>query len=323
MSSLDRVFAEFEEENKTSPEDVKKSSKKSDTEAVSVPEGGDKSKQEVEKEAPATSTDEDVDDWFETVEEPAKDKPVEDQTVEKEPVKKDAAEEDPAVETPAAKALAKADDGWFETVEEEPAGDKQAEDKPVEEEPADETPVEETTATDEPIVVDDWFQPSKDQAIAETLSEESADAGVPMSVEASPIVVPAVSAVVMRASMQQFQSLKASLLDKSDVATIQNKPFIKRSGWRKMALAFNLSDEIIKEEKEIIGEDFEWRIWVKVTAPNMRTVTGVGACSSRERDFAHLEHDVYATAHTRAKNRALSDMIGSGEISWEELRGLG
>lgn len=273
MSTIEDIFDEFEEEDKTSPEDVKKPIQKPDSEAVSAPDEGNESKEEVEKDAPAKSTEDDVDDWF-------------------------------------------------ETVEEETAKDQPVEDKPVEEVATDETPAEETTTTDEPIVVDDWFQPSEDQAPAETPSEVSAGAGVPMSVEASPIVRQAVSAEVMKEQMRQFQNLKASLLDKSDIATIQNKPFIKRSGWRKLALAFNLSDEIIKEEKEVIGDEFEWRIWVKAWAPNGRFSTGIGGCCSDERDFAHLRHDVYATAHTRAKNRALSDLIGSGEVSWEELRGM-
>ena len=326
MSSIEDVFNEFEEKekDKNSSEDVKKPAQKPDSEAVSAPDGGDESKDEVEKDAPATSKDEDVDDWFETAEEePAGDKPTEDQPVEEKSVN-EKEEGTPSEEPPVAIATpAVVDDDWFETVEEKPAIDKPGEDKQVEEEPAGKTPAEETPATETPAeAIDDWFEPSEDQAIAETPSEVSVDAGVPMSIEASPIVVPAVSAVVMRASMQEFQRLKASLLDKSDVATIQNKPFIKRSGWRKMALAFNLSDEIVKDERVVHNDDFECRIWVKVWAPNGRSVVGIGACSSKERNFAHVEHDVYATAHTRAKNRALSDMIGSGEVSWEELRGM-
>lgn len=230
-----------------------------------------------------------------------------------------------------APSKAEDDDDWFAPAvdvpaEEESAGDKPADDQPVEGEVAGETPAEETPATEVTAVVDDdWFEPAtEEQAPAEIPSEVSAGAIVPMSVEASPIVVPAVTAEVMRESMRQFQSLKASLLDKStDIATIQNKPFIKRSGWRKFALAFNVSDEITKEERDEHDDDFTWRIWVKVWAPNGRSVVGIGACSSEERDFAHLQHDVYATAHTRAKNRALSDLIGSGEVSWEELRGFG
>jgi hypothetical protein len=47
----------------------------------------------------------------------------------------------------------------------------------------------------------------------------------------------------------------------------------------------------------------------------------VGACASNERRFAHLDHDVRATAHTRGKNRAIADLVGGGEVSAEELEG--
>lgn len=144
-----------------------------------------------------------------------------------------------------------------------------------------------------------------------------------ISVQASPIVIPAVTPEYMKGQMKLFQRMKASLLDRDqDIATIQGQPYVKRSGWRKFALAFNLSDEIVREVKDVIGNNFTWRIWVRAWAPNGRSVVGIGACSSEERSFAHLQHDVYATAHTRAKNRALSDLIGSGEVSWEEIKGF-
>ena len=219
----------------------------------------------------------------------------------------------------------KDDDDWFgETVE------KPVEEKPVDEgsveEKTEETTTEETTAAETSLEVDDeWFAPDPEKQVSTEITPAvSVDMGVLAGVKASPIVVPAVTAEVMRASMIQFQSLKASLLDKNkDIATIQNKPFIKRSGWRKFALAFNISDEIIMEKRDEHDDGFTWRMWVRATAPNGRCAVGIGACSSEERNFAHLEHDVYATAHTRAKNRALSDLIGSGEVSWEELRGFG
>lgn len=234
-----------------------------------------------------------------------------------EETKDDTEEEAP---TPSEK---KDDDSWFgETVE------KPVEEKPVDEgsveEKTEETTTEETPAAETSLEVDDeWFAPDPEKQVSTEITPPvSVDMGTLAGVEASPIVVCAVTAEVMRASMQQFQSVKASLLDKKDIATIQNKPYIKRSGWRKLGLAFNLSDEIIKEVRDEIDGGFLWRIWVRVWAPNGRSVVGIGGCCSDERDFAHLEHDVYATAHTRAKNRALSDMIGSGEVSWEELRGM-
>lgn len=221
------------------------------------------------------------------------------------------------------------DDDWFAPAVDEPTGEEPTKDRPADDQPVEEESVEEKTeeppAAETPDDVgEEWFVPAtEEQAPAEIPTKVSVDIGTLVGVEASPIVCQAVTAEEMKAQMQQFQNLKASLLDKNtDIATIQNKPYIKRSGWRKMGLAFNLSDEIVKEVRDEIDGGFLWRIWVRVWAPNGRSVVGIGGCCSDERDFAHLEHDVYATAHTRAKNRALSDMIGSGEVSWEELRGF-
>lgn len=129
-----------------------------------------------------------------------------------------------------------------------------------------------------------------------------------------------VSLTKIVSGMEVFTELKQKILSEVDKQKIGDKIYIKRSGWRKLAFAFNISDEIIKSEKELLADNaFVWRIWVKTTAPNNRYVVGIGSCSSNERAFAHVEHDVYATAHTRAKNRAISDILGSGEVSAEEM----
>jgi hypothetical protein len=117
-----------------------------------------------------------------------------------------------------------------------------------------------------------------------------------------------------------FLELKKRLLSSSDYQRIGDTKFIRKSGFRKLSVVFNLSDEITEQEK-VEREDgsFYWRIVSKTTAPNGRTSVGVGICDSKERNFAHLEHDVYATAHTRAKNRAISDMVAGGVVSAEEM----
>jgi hypothetical protein len=140
-------------------------------------------------------------------------------------------------------------------------------------------------------------------------------------VEVQPSVVkPAVSPREAKENWQLFQNLKRELLDKGDYAKIQQKNYIKKSGFRKLAVAFNISDEIIEEERtEREDGSFFWRIKAKATAPNGRCSTGVAICDSRERNFAHVEHDVYATAHTRAKNRAISDLVAGGVVSYEEM----
>ena len=149
------------------------------------------------------------------------------------------------------------------------------------------------------------------------------------------------------AFMNNYQAVCKALLDKSDYQMIQGKPCKKKSAWRKIATAFNLSDEII--DKEIIREDdfqiISARFEVKVTAPNGRTGIGSASCSIFDKirykatpkypadtekpsnfelrsRFNNAENDVIATAHTRAKSRAIGDLVGMGEVSAEELEGM-
>ena len=134
------------------------------------------------------------------------------------------------------------------------------------------------------------------------------------------IVRPAVTAAQAVAAWNEFQQLKKAIITQSDLQRIQGKDFIKKSGWRKFAQYFNLTDDIISEVREPVGDtDWVWTIKVKCMAANGRSTVGVGKCASNEKKFAHLEHDTYATAHTRAKNRAISDLIAVGEVSAEEV----
>lgn len=147
------------------------------------------------------------------------------------------------------------------------------------------------------------------------------------------MVVPAVAPEIALKAWRDYLTMKRMLLDSSDyqsITTFQTgkgttkRSFIKKSGWRKLATAFNLSDEIIKEERKEynlgqVNYYFVIEVTAKVTAKNGRISTAIGSCASNERKFAHTEHDVRSTAHTRAKNRAISDMIGGGEVSAEEV----
>ena len=136
-------------------------------------------------------------------------------------------------------------------------------------------------------------------------------------------VRPLVSADEAAKAWQDFKRLKQKLLDKDDYQRIGDSKFIRKSGFRKLSVVFNLSDKIIEQEKTVREDDpFYWRIVTMVTAPNGRTSVGVGICDSNERSFAHIEHDVYSTAHTRAKNRATSDMVAGGVVSAEEMSNI-
>lgn len=145
------------------------------------------------------------------------------------------------------------------------------------------------------------------------------------------LVAPAASIEEVLENWKFFQELKVKLLDKSDLQRIGDSDFPKKSAFRKYATAYNLSDTIVDEVRiPLQGEHFIWKVRVKAVAPNGRQTIGVAMCSSEEkgklydkrgRKQLRAEHDVYCTAHTRAKNRAFSDLVGMGEVSAEEVMG--
>ena len=148
-----------------------------------------------------------------------------------------------------------------------------------------------------------------------------------------------------KAFMDNYQEVCKALLDKSDFQNIKvngkPKPFKKKSAWRKIATAFNISDDIV--EKEIIRDDnyqiISANFFVRATAPNGRYGHGTGSCSifdkiknsdleqpsnfELRKRFNNAENDVIGTAHTRAKSRAISDLVGMGEVSAEEMAEMG
>jgi hypothetical protein len=102
---------------------------------------------------------------------------------------------------------------------------------------------------------------------------------------------------------------------------IQGRQFRKKSYWRAVATAFRLSVEIT-DDREYIDDNGgrHYLATARATAPDGRTATGDGSCSATEKhgNMATL-HNIRAHACTRAKNRAISDLVGFGEVSADEL----
>jgi hypothetical protein len=136
-----------------------------------------------------------------------------------------------------------------------------------------------------------------------------------------PVVVrPDVPATVE--SMNLFQRLKTEALAAEDIIEIQGKKYIKRSGWRKVSLAFNISTEITKVDRVQEGENLVVRVQARARAPNGRVAEEVGVCDSSEFEKGNLKatlHNIESKAATRAINRAISDLVGGGEVSAEEM----
>lgn len=158
--------------------------------------------------------------------------------------------------------------------------------------------------------------------------------------QAQNIVMPAVNAAEAIAAWQAYLDLKEAIVDKSaDVQYIDGKPFLKKSYWRKAATFFNLNVEIVEERSEKLGHTLVWHFVCKATAPNGRFAIGAGSCDAFEKAMLqngkyvrwdkfkkqyvpaqpNTLHNIRTTAETRAFNRAVSNLIGGGEVSAEEI----
>lgn len=159
------------------------------------------------------------------------------------------------------------------------------------------------------------------------------------------IAKPAMSTKEAMNAIKAYQELKAAIKQPEDIQIIrvngEDKEFLKKSYWRKVATFFNLTDEIISEKKETYTyyyEDgksypmFEWMVTVRATHSNGRYAEGTASCSLEEQWTPNpkqdvnnpppkVRHNIKAIAATRAKNRAISDLVGGGEVSAEEMTG--
>lgn len=160
---------------------------------------------------------------------------------------------------------------------------------------------------------------------------------------------------------EQFETIKSGLLKEEDTQSIgggKNKQtFITKSGWRKIATAFNVSVDVVDKERSVDEGVLTWRVKARATAPNGKVAESWATCASNESNHMEYigknksdveshkihniddedvmkvdgkwrrlkdprevnEHDILATAETRAKNRAISDLVGGGSVSAEEV----
>jgi len=110
------------------------------------------------------------------------------------------------------------------------------------------------------------------------------------------------------------------------IMEIQGKKFRKKAYWRAIATAFNVTCEVITvdrlevENPEPPHLDWGYTATVRATSADGRTSDGDGACmQSEKRGAMGTVHNVRSHAITRAKNRAISDLVGFGEVSADEL----
>lgn len=123
---------------------------------------------------------------------------------------------------------------------------------------------------------------------------------------------------------------------------IQGKVFRKKTYWRAVAKGFSLSVKEVKESYFTHGNDWGYRVLYEAVAPNGQIAAGDGTCMASEKAVYDYEwngrkkgkrlgvnlekteanatqHNVRGHAHTRAFNRAVSNLVGFGEVSADEI----
>jgi len=136
-----------------------------------------------------------------------------------------------------------------------------------------------------------------------------------------PIVTP-VEADRVAEMIKAFDYFKSKVLTERDFCEIQNKPYVKKSGWSKYALACNVSTEVKDERSEERNGSRIYHFTYKaIHLPSGRYAEAVGSASESEKTkWNHPEHDIRTLAQTRAFNRAISNLVGGGEVSAEEMQ---
>jgi len=160
----------------------------------------------------------------------------------------------------------------------------------------------------------------------------------------------------------QFEEIKSDLLDNEDTSKIGSNVHVNKSGWRKIATAFNVSVNILEKDMHIEDGILKAGVVATASAPNGKVAQSLGRAGSNEANFMEKvadedagperayqiaeekygaeeedvmfvdgywrwlkpprqvkEHNVVTLASTRAKNRAISDCVGGGEVSAEEI----
>lgn len=119
-----------------------------------------------------------------------------------------------------------------------------------------------------------------------------------------------------------FQKIRVKDKDENGQYVYVEREFKKKSAWQKLGRAFNVDTSIIDKEftRSKTGRINEAYYCIRATLPNGRSVESDALCSRVEKGKKNVsDHTIIATAKTRATNRAISELIGAGEVSSDEM----
>lgn len=122
-----------------------------------------------------------------------------------------------------------------------------------------------------------------------------------------------------------YADVKKKLLKPHDYYKVktkdgQEKDAIRKSGWFKFGVAFQLSYQIVHEER-IVDEDnhyIAFHFTVKAY-DGLRSAEATGSCDNREPKRPNQTlHEIRAMAETRATERAIIKMMGTDDVAAED-----
>ena len=168
-----------------------------------------------------------------------------------------------------------------------------------------------------------------------------------MMVPVKGFAMPLANVDQIKEASKKYQEFLNALLTEKDVVKIKDKKtgeeklVGKKVAFGKIARFWGVSTEVLRsffEEHECKNDVCVWayyggrsvpkikrgdkyliaKAWIKAILPNGQFAVRGAAVSESERNFAHIPHDLIATAETRAAKRAIEAVIGMGEIELAE-----
>jgi len=123
---------------------------------------------------------------------------------------------------------------------------------------------------------------------------------------------------------KRYEEVKTKLLVPTDYVVIANKKCIAKPGWMKLGVAFNLTTEIVRQQRTTNAPNeppfVRWEIDIKCIAPNGRVVEECGLCDNlEEKQIGSPEHKIKSMAVTRATERAYIKMLGAPDTAADDM----
>lgn len=166
--------------------------------------------------------------------------------------------------------------------------------------------------------------PAAPAAVPATMPEYAAAPARPRSLS---LFEMAASPAEIAAGVRKFREAAAAVLLPSDIAPISGHPFIRKSGWQRLAMTFGVHTEVASVQRHpgTAEEGGAWRVTMRAVKGHC-SVERSGLCTLAERTgkgkTGSEESTAMAMAETRAVGRAVSALFGLGEVTAEEAAGM-